>query len=93
MKHRPFPANEAALWRRRSLDVQTSDIVAGRGPGPQPPAAWARRLDKLIEASREHGTYQIMRQDMDFSGTAKKVELPGNTEIAAATLDYHRVGK
>lgn len=53
MKHRPFPANEAALWRRRSFDVQTSDVVAGRGPGPQPPAAWARRLDKLIAASRD----------------------------------------
>ena len=45
-----------------------------------------------IEAAREHGTYQIIRQDMDFSGTAKKVDLPGNVEIASASLDYHRVG-
>ena len=45
-----------------------------------------------IEASREHGTYQIIRQDMDFSGTAKHVVLPGGTEISAATLDYQQVG-
>jgi hypothetical protein len=45
-----------------------------------------------IEAAREHGTYQIMRQDMDFSGVAKKIALPGNVEVASASLDYHRVG-
>ncbi len=45
-----------------------------------------------IEAAREHGTYQIMRQDMDFSGVAKKVDLGGNIEVSAASLDYHRVG-
>lgn len=46
-----------------------------------------------IEASREHGTYQIIRQEMDFSGTSKQVALPGGTEISAANLDYHQVGR
>jgi len=45
-----------------------------------------------IEAAREHGTYQIIRQEMDFSGVARKVDLPGNVEVASASLDYHRVG-
>ncbi len=45
-----------------------------------------------IEIAREHGTYQIIRQPMDFSGVAKKVDLPGNTELARASLDYHRAG-
>jgi len=45
-----------------------------------------------IEAAREHGTYQIIRQDMDFSGVEKKVTLPSNVEIASASLDYHRTG-
>ena len=45
-----------------------------------------------VEIAREHGTYQIMRQDMDFSGVAKKVDLGSNVEIASASLDYHRVG-
>lgn len=42
-----------------------------------------------IEAAREHGTYQIIRQAMDFSGKPQQLELPGNVEVAAATLDYH----
>lgn len=44
-----------------------------------------------IEAAREHGTYQVMRQDVDFSGTPRHVDLPGNTEVAAASLDYHKI--
>jgi thiamine biosynthesis lipoprotein ApbE len=43
-----------------------------------------------IEAAREHGTYQILRQEMDFSGTPKQIELKGGTEIASASLDYGR---
>ena len=45
----------------------------------------------MIEAAREHGTYQIMRQPMDFSGEPKQIALPPGTEIAAASLDYHKV--
>jgi len=44
----------------------------------------------IIEASREHGTYQVMKQEMDFSGTPKQVSLTGNTEIESATLDYRK---
>jgi thiamine biosynthesis lipoprotein ApbE len=46
-----------------------------------------------IEASREHGTNQVIRQDMDFSGTPRHVALPGGTEIRAANLDYQQVGR
>jgi len=45
----------------------------------------------MIEAAREHGTYQIMRQAMDFSGEPKQATLPPGTEIAGASLDYHKV--
>jgi thiamine biosynthesis lipoprotein len=44
-----------------------------------------------IEASREHGTYQLMRQDMDFSGVPAQFQLPGGVEIASAFLDYHKI--
>jgi thiamine biosynthesis lipoprotein len=44
-----------------------------------------------LEAAREHGTYQLIRQEMDFSGAPKTLPLPGNIEIAAATLDYHKI--
>ena len=43
-----------------------------------------------IEAAREHGTYQIIRQEMDFNSAPKQVQLPGNMEVAAASLDYHK---
>ncbi len=46
-----------------------------------------------LEIAREHGTYQIIKQDIDLSGTPKKIDLPANVEIASASLDYHRVGK
>lgn len=42
-----------ALWRRRSLDVQTSEVVAGRASGPEQPRAWAGVLKRLIDASRQ----------------------------------------
>jgi thiamine biosynthesis lipoprotein len=42
-----------------------------------------------VEAAREHGTYQIIRQEIDFDGrTAKQMTLPGGTEIGGVTLDY-----
>ena len=44
----------------------------------------------VIEAAREHGTYQILRQEMEFTGTPKQIDLKGGTEIAAASLDYGR---
>lgn len=47
----------------------------------------------LIEAAREHGTYQIMRQEMDFNGTPKQFQLPGGVEIASASLDYHKIAQ
>jgi hypothetical protein len=46
-----------------------------------------------IEASREHGTYQIIRQEVDFSATPKHLTLPGGTEINGASLDYQQVGR
>jgi thiamine biosynthesis lipoprotein len=44
-----------------------------------------------IEAAREHGTHQLIKQDMIFNGTAQKINLPGGMEIASAYLDYHQV--
>jgi hypothetical protein len=49
------------------------------------------RYTVFIEAAREHGTYQLIQQEMDFSGVPKKVNLPGNTEVTAASLDYHKL--
>jgi len=43
-----------------------------------------------IEASREHGTYQLMRQEISCDETPKVINLTGNIEISATTLDYRK---
>jgi len=44
--------SKVALWRKRSDEVLTSDVVASRHPGPIAPAPWARALAHLTELSR-----------------------------------------
>ena len=44
-----------------------------------------------IEAAREHGTYQVIRQEMEFAGTPRHVALAEGTEISGASLDYQQV--
>jgi len=43
-----------------------------------------------IEAAREHGTYQLMQQDMAFGAKPAAIDLSGNVEIKGARLDYRR---
>ena len=43
-----------------------------------------------IEVSREHGTYQLMRQEIECNDTPKQVNLTGNIEISSASLDYRK---
>jgi FAD:protein FMN transferase len=51
----------------------------------------AGKYTVCIEAAREHGTYQIMRQEVDFNASPQKLDLPGNQEISNASLDYHKI--
>ena len=53
MKARGFPQAKLALWRRSSFEVLTSDAVASRSIGPNPPAEWAPPLHQLTELSRK----------------------------------------
>ncbi|MBS1915739.1 MAG: DUF2271 domain-containing protein [Bacteroidetes bacterium] len=41
-----------------------------------------------IEVSREHGSYQLMRQEIVCDGTPKQINMTGNIEISSASLDY-----
>ncbi len=43
-----------------------------------------------IEAAREHGTHQLIKQEMDFNGTPQHINLRGGMEISSAYLDYHK---
>jgi thiamine biosynthesis lipoprotein len=51
----------------------------------------AGKYKVMIETSREHGTYQLLQQEMDFNGSPKQFQLPGGVEIASASLDYHKI--
>ncbi len=46
-----------------------------------------------IEAAREHGTYQLIKQEIDWNNKATHVDLPSGIEIIAASLDYHKTPK
>ncbi len=53
----------------------------------------AGKYTVMIECVREHGTYQLLHQEIDFSGTPKQFTLPGGSEIASASLDYRKAAK
>ena len=53
----------------------------------------AGKYTVCVEAAREHGTYQLMRQDLEFTGVPKQVQLPGNTEVESVSLDYRKVSR
>lgn len=44
-----------------------------------------------IEAAREHGTYQLLKQEVEWNGKPKHLDLTGGIEITSASLDYHKV--
>lgn len=46
-----------------------------------------------IECAREHGGYDLFHREIDFNGTPTKTQLPGGSEIASASLDYHKAGQ
>lgn len=50
----------------------------------------AGKYTVLIEVAREHGTHQLIRQEMDFSGVPHHLDLPANAEISGSSLDYRR---
>jgi hypothetical protein len=43
-----------------------------------------------IEAAREHGTYQLMRKEINCGGKEAKAEIEGNVEIRGAVLEYRK---
>lgn len=42
----------------------------------------------VIEAAREHGSYQLMKQSMKFDDKAKTASFTGNEEISTAKLNF-----
>lgn len=86
--------------------AEGNDIISSVSSAMRPPGQYTLKWDgkdnkgKLvnagaytvcIEVAREHGTHQIIRQEMDFNGTPKQIQLPGNAEMAGASLDYRKI--
>jgi hypothetical protein len=44
----------------------------------------------IIEAAREHGSYQLMQQELTLSARPVAADLPGNEEIGRARVEYRR---
>jgi hypothetical protein len=42
-----------------------------------------------VEAAREHGSYQLIREKLAFTGAAFSKKLAGNQEIKGIGLEYH----
>ena len=50
----------------------------------------AGKYTVMIEATREHGTYQLERREMNFTAQAEKIDIPAGKELGAVTFDYRK---
>jgi FAD:protein FMN transferase len=93
--------------RMRAM-AEGNDITASVASATRPPGKYTLKWDGkdnagktvkpgkytvIIEAAREHGTYQIMRQEVEFDGKPQQFQLPGNQEISSATIDYRKAAR
>ncbi|NSW94285.1 MAG: DUF2271 domain-containing protein [Bacteroidales bacterium] len=46
-----------------------------------------------IEVVREHGTYQLIRKQVELNGESQRFELPPGTEVSSAVIEYRKVEK
>lgn len=60
------------------------------GVGDNGKAVPAGTYTIYIEAAREHGTYQLMKQEIDWNGKPKHIDLKGGTEITAASIEISK---
>jgi FAD:protein FMN transferase len=89
-----------AWYRVRGNGPLPSISSATRGPGKYT-IDWDGKDDSgkyvkagkytvFLEVVREHGGYQLLRQEFDFADTPKEVSFTPNSEVASASFDYHR---
>ncbi|MEO7191271.1 MAG: DUF2271 domain-containing protein [Vicinamibacterales bacterium] len=91
--------------RLRSMS-ETTSVVRSIGAATRAPGKYTMKWDGKdqsgnyvkpgkytvsIESSREHGTYQIDRQEMTFTGTPQAIEFKPGTELGVVSFDYHKV--
>jgi FAD:protein FMN transferase len=47
----------------------------------------------FLESVREHGTYQIIRQEMTFTGAPQHFDFKPGSELGPVSFDYRKVGQ
>jgi thiamine biosynthesis lipoprotein len=90
---------------REQEDAGGPDLVASVSGATRPPGqysvVWNGRDDRgnlveqgpyrvVIEAAREHGSYQLMQQDLTLGAKPVAADLSGNEEIGRAHVEYRR---
>jgi FAD:protein FMN transferase len=90
--------------RMRSL-AEGSEILPSVSSATRPPGKYSLKWDGkdnagkpvkpgkytvYLEAAREHGTYQIVKHEIDLGGPPQKFDLGANTELESATLEYRK---
>ena len=50
----------------------------------------AGRYTVVVEASREHGGYQVERKELDFANQPQQAAIPAGKEMGALTLEYRK---
>lgn len=88
-----------ATYNTSQIDLST--ISSATRPPGEYALKWDMKDDKgnsvppgkytvYIEAAREHGTYQLIKQEIDCRNKSQSIQIKGNVEIAAASLEYKK---
>lgn len=88
------------LLTTSKIDLVATVSTATKSPGEYV-VKWDGKNDKktvvdqgryyiCIEAAREHGTYQLIRQMVTLGSTNFSTNLSGNVEITSAKVDYRK---
>ncbi len=95
-----MPAWFDAWYQKYTQDDRSiSSTTSATRPAGKYTLKWDGKNDKgdfvkrgaytiMIEVAREHGTHQLMTKEMDFTKKQSPIILPGNIEVASASLDY-----
>jgi thiamine biosynthesis lipoprotein ApbE len=98
-KPRWLPDLRSWYAAQRASEIDVTSITGATRPAGNYTLAWDGKDDAgqfikqgkytvFVEAAREHGTYQLIKQEMSFDGKPKDQVLLGNEEITSASLAY-----
>jgi hypothetical protein len=98
-KPRWLPDLRSWYAAQRASEIDVTSITGATRPAGNYALVWDGKNDAgqyvnqgkytvFVEAAREHGTYQLIKQEMNFDGKPKDQVLPANEEITSASLAY-----